>query len=63
LEKTEKGLAQARASIQEFIRSRNYTSDNRQNFVPKGSIYWNPHAFYQLSSISQARQLVMINTS
>ncbi|KAH1201876.1 putative glycosyltransferase [Glycine max] len=47
LEKIEEGLARARASIQESIRSRNYTSANRVNFVPKGSIYLNPHAFHQ----------------
>ncbi|TKY54806.1 glycosyltransferase protein [Spatholobus suberectus] len=48
LEKIEEDLVQARASIQESIRSRNYTSPNTEPFVPKGSIYRNPHAFHQL---------------
>ncbi|KAL2961798.1 hypothetical protein AAZX31_17G106900 [Glycine max] len=47
LENIEEGLAQARASIQEYILSRNYTSQRRESFVPKGSIYRNPHAFLQ----------------
>ncbi|KAL2338419.1 hypothetical protein Fmac_012865 [Flemingia macrophylla] len=47
LEKIEGGLARARASIQESILSRNYTSTNTQYFVPKGSIYRNPHSFHQ----------------
>ncbi|KAI4344190.1 hypothetical protein L6164_011442 [Bauhinia variegata] len=47
LEKIEVGLAQARASIQEAIQRRNYTSEKEEIFVPKGSIYWNPHAFHQ----------------
>ncbi|KAG4970763.1 hypothetical protein JHK85_037184 [Glycine max] len=52
LEKIEESLAQARASIQESILSRNYTSQRREIFVPKGSIYRNPHAFLQLSKLN-----------
>ncbi|KAE9601785.1 putative xylogalacturonan beta-1,3-xylosyltransferase [Lupinus albus] len=43
----EEGLAQARALIHEAILSRNYISKKRHIFIPKGSIYWNPHAFHQ----------------
>ncbi|KAK7330052.1 hypothetical protein VNO77_24237 [Canavalia gladiata] len=56
LEKIEEGLAQARASIKEAILSRNYTSAKREVFVPKGSIYWNPHAFHQ-SHIEMLKRL------
>ncbi|XP_027368786.1 probable glycosyltransferase At3g42180 [Abrus precatorius] len=56
LEKVEEGLAKARASIQEAILSRNYSSAKRDTFVPKGSIYWNPRAFYQ-SHMEMVRRL------
>lgn len=49
LEKIEEGLARARALIQQAIRSKKYTTTMKQSFVPKGSIYLNPHAFHQLS--------------
>lgn len=52
LERIEGGLAQARSLIQEAIRSNKYiTTTMNQSFVPKGSIYLNPHAFQQLSLI------------
>ncbi|CAI8610398.1 unnamed protein product [Vicia faba] len=47
LDKIEEGLAQARASIHQAIRSKKYTSTIKQSFVPKGSIYLNPNAFHQ----------------
>ncbi|ESW27056.1 hypothetical protein PHAVU_003G169900 [Phaseolus vulgaris] len=44
----EEGLAKARASIQEAIRSGNHNSSgNQEDFIPKGSIYRNPYAFHQ----------------
>ncbi|KAK7292032.1 hypothetical protein RIF29_07661 [Crotalaria pallida] len=47
LDIVEQGLAEARASIREAIRLRNYTSWKTGNFVPKGSLYRNPYAFHQ----------------
>jgi len=47
----EEGLAKARASIREAILYRNHSNSGKQeHFIPKGSIYRNPHAFHQLSS-------------
>lgn len=51
LEKIEEDLAQTRALIQRAIRSKKSTTNMKQSFVPKGSIYLNPHAFHQLSLI------------
>ncbi|CAJ2634687.1 unnamed protein product [Trifolium pratense] len=45
LDRVEKSLAEARASIRKAIMSTNYTSGKR--FVTKGSIYRNPYAFHQ----------------
>ncbi|KAJ7956751.1 Exostosin family protein [Quillaja saponaria] len=48
LDGIEDDLAKVRASIQEAIWSRNYTSPaNRNAFFPRGSIYTNPFAFHQ----------------
>ncbi|KAK7264876.1 hypothetical protein RJT34_32489 [Clitoria ternatea] len=48
LETVEEGLEQARASILQAIQSRNHSKlEKQQHFVPKGSIYRNPNAFYQ----------------
>ncbi|AES91620.1 probable glycosyltransferase At3g42180 isoform X4 [Medicago truncatula] len=47
LEKIEEDLAQTRALIQRAIRSKKSTTNMKQSFVPKGSIYLNPHAFHQ----------------
>ncbi|XP_004508620.1 probable glycosyltransferase At3g42180 isoform X1 [Cicer arietinum] len=57
LERIEGGLAQARSLIQEAIRSNKYiTTTMNQSFVPKGSIYLNPHAFQQ-SHIEMMKRL------
>lgn len=48
----EKGLTNARASIRRAILSRNYSSSEGEEFVPRGAVYRNPYAFYQLSSKS-----------
>ncbi|KAL5065181.1 hypothetical protein RYX36_026918 [Vicia faba] len=49
LDRVEKSLAEARASIRNTILSRNYSSTSQKHniFVPKESIYRNPHAFHQ----------------
>ncbi|KAK7292033.1 hypothetical protein RIF29_07662 [Crotalaria pallida] len=47
LDRVEQGLAEARASIREAIRLRNYTSWKPGNFIPEGSLYKNPYAFHQ----------------
>ncbi|XP_031481320.1 probable glycosyltransferase At5g20260 [Nymphaea colorata] len=47
LEKVEMGLWMSRASIKRAIVSGNYTSQRPQSFVPRGSVYHNPHAFLQ----------------
>ncbi|XP_020237198.1 probable glycosyltransferase At5g20260 isoform X2 [Cajanus cajan] len=47
LEWIEQGLARSRAFIKEAIRSNNYSAASKESFVPKGSIYLNPHAFHQ----------------
>jgi len=63
LEKIEEGLSQARALIQRAIRSKKYTTTMKQSFVPKGSIYLNPHAFHQLSLIITILNLCFLNYS
>ena len=50
LERIEGGLARARAAIREAVRSSNYTSQKKENFIPRGAVYRNPYAFHQLSS-------------
>ncbi|KAL4319772.1 hypothetical protein GQ457_18G003710 [Hibiscus cannabinus] len=51
-ERIEEDLARARASILKAVRFRNSTSETEDIFVPKGSIYRNAYAFYQLSTKS-----------
>ena len=55
----EEGLAKARAAIQEAIRSKNYTSHKKETFIPKGSVYWNSHAFHQLSLQGSFKSLLL----
>ncbi|KAK7388622.1 hypothetical protein VNO78_23444 [Psophocarpus tetragonolobus] len=47
LDKIEEGLARTRSVIQKTIRSKKYATPIKDSFVPKASIYWNPHAFHQ----------------
>ncbi|KAF9622779.1 hypothetical protein IFM89_034014 [Coptis chinensis] len=37
LEKIEEGLARARTAIREVVRTRNYTSQKEEDFIPRGS--------------------------
>ncbi|KAK2660018.1 hypothetical protein Ddye_006551 [Dipteronia dyeriana] len=46
-ERMEEGLARARAVIKAASRSRSYTSNKVERFVPRGSVYINSHAFHQ----------------
>ncbi|RZC47049.1 hypothetical protein C5167_040002 [Papaver somniferum] len=46
-ERIEDDLARARSAIQKAVRTRNYTSNRVQDFIPRGPIYRNPHAFHQ----------------
>ncbi|KAK7330051.1 hypothetical protein VNO77_24236 [Canavalia gladiata] len=47
LERIEESLARARKLIQEAIRSHNYKTAMKKSFLPKASIYRNPHSFHQ----------------
>ncbi|KAJ6699835.1 EXOSTOSIN HEPARAN SULFATE GLYCOSYLTRANSFERASE -RELATED [Salix purpurea] len=49
LERVEEGLAKARAAIQEAIRSKNYSAQKKETFIPRGSYIGTPMLF-----ISQA---------
>ncbi|XP_059277362.1 probable glycosyltransferase At5g20260 [Lycium ferocissimum] len=56
LQKVEEDLARARAAIWKAIRSKNYTSDKEERFIPNGSIYRNSYAFHQ-SHIEMVKRL------
>ncbi|KAI3864145.1 hypothetical protein MKW98_031737 [Papaver atlanticum] len=47
LGRIEDDLARARAAIRKAARTRNYTSNKVQGFIPRGPIYRNPYAFHQ----------------
>ncbi|OWM72325.1 hypothetical protein CDL15_Pgr018210 [Punica granatum] len=47
LERIEADLAEARAAIRRAVRTRNYTSDREETYVPRGSVYRNQYAFHQ----------------
>jgi hypothetical protein len=48
-ERIEKKLARARSAIRQAARSRSYGSySTREDFFPRGPLYINPYAFYQL---------------
>ncbi|RZC55519.1 hypothetical protein C5167_014385 [Papaver somniferum] len=52
LGRIEDDLARARAAIRTAARTRNYTSNKVQGFVPRGPIFRNPYAFHQLRFLS-----------
>ncbi|XP_034700461.1 probable glycosyltransferase At5g20260 isoform X1 [Vitis riparia] len=47
LARIEEDLARARAAIRKAVRSKNYSSDKKEAFIPRGCIYRNPYAFHQ----------------
>ncbi|KAI3864144.1 hypothetical protein MKW98_031736 [Papaver atlanticum] len=47
LERIEDDLARARAAIRKAARTRNYTSNKVEDFIPRGPTYRNSYAFHQ----------------
>ncbi|KAI3995637.1 hypothetical protein MKX01_028358 [Papaver californicum] len=47
LQRIDNDLARARAAIWKAVRTRNYTSNKVEDFIPRGAIYRNPYAFHQ----------------
>lgn len=60
LNRIEEDLAHARAAILEAVRSRNYTSQQKEDFIPRGAVYRNPYAFHQLSLIYYENRIYYI---
>ncbi|KAK1323546.1 putative glycosyltransferase [Acorus calamus] len=52
----EKSLARARAAIRRAAMNKNYTSNRKQSFIPRGAIYRNAYAFHQ-SHIEMEKRL------
>ncbi|XP_075664420.1 putative glycosyltransferase At5g20260 [Castanea sativa] len=46
-ERIEEELARARAAIHKAIRTKNYTSDREETYIPNGCMYRNAYAFHQ----------------
>ena len=49
-ERIEEDLVRARAVILKAVHLHNFTSEKEEIFIPRGSIYRNAYAFYQLST-------------
>ena len=62
LARIEEDLARARAAIRKAVRSKNYSSDKKEAFIPRGCIYRNPYAFHQLKSRRLYNVVILVTT-
>ena len=60
-ERIEEELAKARAAIRKAIITKNYTSDGKEIYIPRGSVYRNPYAFHQLSFFFFFRLIILFH--